>query len=61
MAADIWVEFQHRFNIERVHEFYGSTEGTFATVNVDGRVGSVGRYPALVRVSSKEEAFHASG
>ncbi|XP_038072811.1 very long-chain acyl-CoA synthetase-like [Patiria miniata] len=48
MAPDIWVDFQRRFNIENICEFYGSTEGTFAFVNLDGTVGSVGRYPPLV-------------
>ncbi|XP_022110822.1 very long-chain acyl-CoA synthetase-like [Acanthaster planci] len=48
MAADIWEEFQKRFNIKHIHEFYGSTEGTYSFVNLDGKVGSVGRYPPVL-------------
>jgi acyl-CoA synthetase (AMP-forming)/AMP-acid ligase II len=43
LRADIWSDFKQRFGIERVGEFYGSTEGNIGTLNLDDTVGSVGR------------------
>jgi acyl-CoA synthetase (AMP-forming)/AMP-acid ligase II len=43
LRPDIWVEFQERFGIPLVREYYGATEGTTALVNFTGRVGMVGR------------------
>jgi acyl-CoA synthetase (AMP-forming)/AMP-acid ligase II len=43
MRADIWPGFKQRFGIERIAEFYGSTEGNIGTLNLDDAVGSVGR------------------
>jgi acyl-CoA synthetase (AMP-forming)/AMP-acid ligase II len=43
LRSDLWSEFQQRFGIERVAEFYGSTEGNIGTLNFDNTVGSVGR------------------
>jgi fatty-acyl-CoA synthase len=49
LRPDIWEEFQNRFAIPHIIEFYGATEGNVAMVNLDGKVGSVGkRPPALV-------------
>ncbi|XP_022110807.1 very long-chain acyl-CoA synthetase-like [Acanthaster planci] len=49
LRPDIWVEFQRRFNIGHIAEFYGATEATYATINLDGKVGSAGRYHGLFR------------
>lgn len=39
---DLWRQFEHRFGVE-VHECYGLTEGaSFTTINVAGKIGSVG-------------------
>ncbi|EPB79460.1 AMP-binding enzyme [Ancylostoma ceylanicum] len=38
----IWREFQERFKVERIAEFYGSTEGTSNLINIDGKEGSCG-------------------
>jgi fatty-acyl-CoA synthase len=43
LRADIWQEFQQRFGIPRIGEFYGATEGNVAALNRDNTVGSVGR------------------
>jgi fatty-acyl-CoA synthase len=43
LRADIWVKFQERFGIERIVEMYGATEGNISLINLEGRVGSVGR------------------
>lgn len=43
LRETIWGEFQQRFGIPLVREFYGSTEGNVALLNVEGRPGYVGR------------------
>jgi fatty-acyl-CoA synthase len=45
LRPDIWAKFQRRFGIPRILEFYGATEGNAALVNLEGKVGAVGRYP----------------
>jgi len=45
LRPDIWEEFRDRFRIPRIVEFYGATEGNLALLNLDGKVGSVGRMP----------------
>ncbi|MHA2183865.1 MAG: AMP-binding protein, partial [Promethearchaeota archaeon] len=43
LRKDIWDEFQSRFNIERIFEFYGSTDGPSGFLNLEGRPGMIGR------------------
>ncbi|XP_022110808.1 long-chain fatty acid transport protein 6-like [Acanthaster planci] len=50
LSSDIWEEFQKRFNIGRIVEFYGATDGTHTTTNLEGKLGSVGRYPLVYKV-----------
>jgi fatty-acyl-CoA synthase len=45
LSAAIWEEFQTRFAIPRIVEFYGATEGNVSMLNYDGTVGAVGRVP----------------
>lgn len=45
LRPEIWREFQSRFAIPRIVEFYGSTEGNVSMLNYDGTVGAVGRVP----------------
>jgi fatty-acyl-CoA synthase len=45
LRVDLWEPFQRRFGIERVVEFYGATEGNAPIINLENKVGSVGRYP----------------
>jgi len=45
LRPEIWHSFQKRFNIGRIVEFYGATEGNVALMNFDGTVGAVGRIP----------------
>jgi fatty-acyl-CoA synthase len=49
LRPEIWPAFKARFKIPRIIEFYGATEGNVALVNLDGKVGSVGRLPGYVR------------
>ena len=45
LRPEIWREFQSRFAIPRIVEFYGATEGNLSMLNYDGTVGAVGRVP----------------
>ena len=45
LRPDVWEKMERRFRIERVLEFYGSTEGNVSLLNFDGKVGAVGRIP----------------
>ncbi|XP_038072181.1 very long-chain acyl-CoA synthetase-like [Patiria miniata] len=49
LRPDIWEAFQRRFNIGHIAEFYGATEGPYFIVNMDGRLGSTGRYHGIFR------------
>ncbi|XP_049872799.1 long-chain fatty acid transport protein 4-like [Pectinophora gossypiella] len=42
MRPAIWTDFVKRFNIKRVVEFYGATEGNANIVNVNNKTGSIG-------------------
>ena len=43
LRPDIWEEFQQRFGIPTIREFYGATEGNAPLANLAGRAGMVGR------------------
>jgi fatty-acyl-CoA synthase len=45
LRPEIWREFQSRFAIPRIVEFYGATESNVSMLNYDGTVGAVGRVP----------------
>jgi fatty-acyl-CoA synthase len=45
LRPEIWREFQRRFAIPRIVEFYGATESNVSMLNYDGTVGAVGRVP----------------
>ena len=45
LSAEIWADFQARFAIPAILEFYASTEGNIALANLEGRIGSIGRAP----------------
>ncbi|XP_055634949.1 long-chain fatty acid transport protein 4 isoform X2 [Toxorhynchites rutilus septentrionalis] len=42
LRPQIWPQFVERFNIPRVAEFYGATEGNANIVNLDNTVGAIG-------------------
>lgn len=48
LRGDIWEDFQARFSIPRILEFYAATEGNFSLFNVEGRPGAIGRIPPLL-------------
>ena len=49
LRAEVWREMIDRFAIPRVLEFYGATEGNVSLLNLDGKVGAVGRIPKFLR------------
>jgi len=53
LSAPVWQEFQQRFNIANILEFYAATEGTFSLYNVDGVPGSIGRVPSFLPQNSQ--------
>jgi fatty-acyl-CoA synthase len=48
LRGDIWEDFQARFSIPQILEFYAATEGNFSLFNVEGKVGAVGKIPPLL-------------
>ena len=49
LRPDIFAEFQARFGVAAVLEFYAATEGNAAMINLDSRPGAVGRVPTWGR------------
>ncbi len=48
LGAEVWRQFQDRFDIPRVLEFYAATEGNFSLYNVESKVGAIGRVPSFL-------------
>ncbi|WP_158928012.1 long-chain-acyl-CoA synthetase [Acidisphaera sp. S103] len=48
LRGDVWDEFQSRFRIPRILEFYAATEGHVSLYNCEGKVGAIGRIPAFL-------------
>ncbi|KAK3291883.1 uncharacterized protein B0H64DRAFT_242278 [Chaetomium fimeti] len=50
LRPDVWNQFKERFGIDTIAEFYGATEGSFATWNLsrnDYSMGAIGRSGTL--------------
>jgi fatty-acyl-CoA synthase len=45
LRPDVWGDFQRRFNIPQIVEFYAATEGNVLLFNFEGKEGAVGRLP----------------
>ena len=48
LRPDLWPQFQARFAIPKILEFYGATEGNVNIFNFEGKQGAVGRVPWFV-------------
>ena len=48
LRPDVWPEFQARFAIPKILEFYAATEANFSLYNWEGKVGAIGRIPAFL-------------
>lgn len=55
LRADVWAKAQERFDIPLIAEFYGSTEGNASFINVDGKLGAVGRIPKYAKKKFNSE------
>jgi len=49
MRRDVWEQFQERFKLPQIVEFYGSTEGNVGLVNATNQPGAIGRVPSYLR------------
>jgi fatty-acyl-CoA synthase len=48
LRPDIWQEFQTRFKIPKILEFYAATEGNVLMFNFEGKPGAIGRIPRFL-------------
>jgi fatty-acyl-CoA synthase len=48
LREDVWEEFQRRFHIPQILEFYAATEGSFSMFNCEGKPGAIGRIPSFL-------------
>jgi fatty-acyl-CoA synthase len=51
LRPDVWTQFQSRFAIPSILEFYGATEGNVTLFNIEGKPGAVGRIPWFLKRS----------
>jgi fatty-acyl-CoA synthase len=49
LRPDVWEDFQRRFQIPRILEFYAATEGSFSLYNWEGKPGAIGRIPPFLK------------
>ncbi len=56
LRANVWEQFQKRYGIEEVYEFYGATETNVGIMNVEGRPGFLGRLMPLQSAVVKWDA-----
>ncbi|XP_060780513.1 long-chain fatty acid transport protein 2-like [Neoarius graeffei] len=43
LRADVWQEFQHRFGVKNIKEFYAASDGNMGFFNYVGKVSAVGK------------------
>ena len=48
LRPDVWDEFQRRFHIPQILEFYAATESNFSLYNCEGKPGAIGRIPSFL-------------
>jgi fatty-acyl-CoA synthase len=48
LRPDIWEDFQSRFHIPKILEFYAATEGNVSLYNAEGKTGAIGRVPSFL-------------
>lgn len=57
LRPEVWEPFRKRFNLSRVVEFYGATEGNVMLFNFDGNPGAVGRVPWFAKKAYERIKF----
>jgi fatty-acyl-CoA synthase len=48
LRPDVWDQFQSRFRIPQILEFYAATESNFSLYNCEGKPGAIGRIPSFL-------------
>jgi fatty-acyl-CoA synthase len=48
LRPEVWNDFERRFRIPQILEFYASTEGNISLYNVEGKAGAIGRIPGFL-------------
>jgi fatty-acyl-CoA synthase len=48
LRGEVWQEFQQRFRVPQILEYYAATEGNFSLYNCEGRPGAIGRIPPFL-------------
>jgi fatty-acyl-CoA synthase len=48
LRPEVWADFQGRFGIPRILEYYAATEGNFSLYNCEGQPGAIGRIPPFL-------------
>jgi fatty-acyl-CoA synthase len=48
LRPEVWENFQERFKIPRILEYYAATEGNFSLYNCEGHPGAIGRIPSFL-------------
>lgn len=59
LRSEIWLQFQQRFGIGRIIEFYSATEANVALMNSAGKVGALGCVPRILDFLYPVKYFHA--
>jgi fatty-acyl-CoA synthase len=49
LRGEVWEEFQRRFRIPQILEYYAATEGNFSLYNCEGKSGAIGRIPPFLK------------
>ena len=49
LRGEVWENFQARFRIPQILEYYASTEGNFSLYNCEGKPGAIGRIPPFLK------------
>jgi fatty-acyl-CoA synthase len=49
LRGEVWEQFQTRFRIPQILEYYAATEGNFSLYNCEGKPGAIGRIPAFLK------------
>ena len=48
LQGTVWKDFQERFGIPQILEFYAATEGVVSLYNCEGKRGAIGRIPSFL-------------
>ena len=43
LRTDVWKQFEKRFKIPKIYEYFGATEGAAAFMNLENKFGACGR------------------